>query len=174
MRAMIVKAANEPLVLEERETPSPGFGEVRITVQACGVCHSDLFVTKGLWPGLEYPRAPGHEVAGVVDAIGDGVQGFEVGDRVGLGWHGGHDGTCDACLTGRFVHCTNQRITGISYDGGYQESVVAPATALARIPDGLRFEHAAPILCAGVTTFNALRNTGARPGDLVGIQGLGG
>jgi propanol-preferring alcohol dehydrogenase len=131
-------------------------------------------VTDGLWPGLELPKVPGHEIAGVVDALGEGAQRFRVGDRVGLGWHGGHDGTCDRCLTGRFIHCRNARITAISFDGGYQEFVIAPEVAVAPIPKDLDFAEAAPLLCAGVTTFNALRNSPARPGDLVAIQGLGG
>jgi len=173
MKSMVVSAAKE-LVLEERELPQPGRDQVRVRVHACGVCHSDKFVTEALWPGIELPRVPGHEVAGVVDALGDGVDQFKIGDRVGVGWHGGHDGTCDACLTGRFIHCRNQQITGISFDGGYSEYLVAPAVALAIMPDGMGFAEAAPLLCAGVTTFNALRNAGARSGDLVAIQGLGG
>jgi len=143
-------------------------------VHACGICHSDQLVTDGLWPGLQLPRVPGHEVAGVIDALGEGVTHLRVGERVGVGWHGGHDGTCDACLNGHFIHCRNGRITGISIDGGYQEYLVAPAVAVARMAEGLDFAEAAPLLCAGVTTFNALRNSGARAGDLVGIQGLGG
>jgi propanol-preferring alcohol dehydrogenase len=173
MQSMVVSTAKE-LVLEERELPQPGRGQVRVRVHACGVCHSDKFVTEALWPGIELPRVPGHEVAGVVDALGDGVDQFKVGDRVGIGWHGGHDGTCDVCLTGRFIHCRNQQITGISFDGGYSEYLVAPAVALASMPDGMGFAEAAPLLCAGVTTFNALRNAGVRSGDLVAIQGLGG
>jgi D-arabinose 1-dehydrogenase-like Zn-dependent alcohol dehydrogenase len=171
---MVVRSPETGPVLEERESREPGRGEVRIGVRACGVCHSDHFVTDGLWPGLELPRVPGHEVAGVVDAVGEGVDRLRVGDRVGLGWHGGHDGTCDVCLTGRYIHCRNSRITGISFDGGYSESVVAPAVAVASMPDELDFAEAAPLLCAGVTTFNSLRHSDARPGDLVAIQGLGG
>jgi len=174
MKSMVVRSPRSPLVLEDRKPPAPGPGRIRIKVHACGVCHSDQFVTDGLWPGLELPRVPGHEVAGVVDAIGDGVTRFKTGDRVGIGWHGGHDGTCDVCLTGRFIHCRNAQITGISFDGGYGDCLVAPAVAFASIPDGLDFAEAAPLLCAGVTTFNALRNSGARPGDLVAVQGLGG
>jgi alcohol dehydrogenase len=143
-------------------------------VHACGICHSDQLVTDGLWPGLQLPRVPGHEVAGVIDALGEGVTHLRVGQRVGVGWHGGHDGTCDACLNGHFIHCRQGRITGISIDGGYQEYLVAPAVAVARMAEGLDFAEAAPLLCAGVTTFNALRHSGARAGDLVGIQGLGG
>jgi D-arabinose 1-dehydrogenase-like Zn-dependent alcohol dehydrogenase len=173
MKSMVVRSPNE-LVGEERELPEPGRGQVRVRVRACGVCHSDKFVTEALWPNLELPRVPGHEVAGVVDAVGDDVAELAVGDRVGLGWHGGHDGSCDVCLTGRFIHCRNAQITGISFDGGYSEYLVAPAVALARVPDELSDVEAAPLLCAGVTTFNALRNAGARPGDVVAVQGLGG
>ena len=174
MKSMVVRSPQSPVVLEERDLPRPGYGQIRLKVHACGVCHSDQLVTDGLWPGLKLPRVPGHEVAGVVDARGEGVKRFQVGDRVGLGWHGGHDGTCDVCLTGRFIHCRNAQITGISFDGGYEEFLVAPAVAFASIPDELGFAEAAPLLCAGVTTFNALRNSGARSGDLVAIQGLGG
>ncbi len=174
MRAMAFHAANEPLVGEDRPTPEPGPGEVRMAVQACGVCHSDQFVAEGLWPELEYPRVPGHEVVGTVDAIGQGVSAFEVGDRVGLGWHGGHDGSCPACLAGKFIHCANASITGLSRDGGYAEHAIASAEALARVPAHMDAKLAAPLLCAGVTTFNSLRNAGARPGDLVAVQGLGG
>jgi len=174
MKAMVVRAPNEALVLEEREVPEPGPGEVRVKVEACGICHSDRFVTEGLWPGLELPRVPGHEVVGVVDALGEGVEHLSVGARVGLGWHGGHDGTCPACLRGKFIHCENARITGLTIDGGYGEYLVAPGVALARVPDGMKAVEAGPLLCAGVTTFNALRNSGARPGDRVGILGLGG
>ena len=174
MRAMVVRTPRSPLLSEERPLPEPGRGQIRIKVRACGVCHSDQLVTDGLWPGLQLPRAPGHEVAGVVDALGADAGRFRIGDRVGLGWHGGHDGTCDVCLTGRFIHCRNSRITGISFDGGYQDYLVAPEIAVARMPDGLDFAEAAPLLCAGVTTFNALRHSGARPGDVVGVHGLGG
>jgi D-arabinose 1-dehydrogenase-like Zn-dependent alcohol dehydrogenase len=171
---MVVRSPKEPLALEDRALPEPGPGQVRVKVHACGICHSDKFVIQALWPGLQLPRVPGHEVAGVVDAVGDGVGQWKPGDRVGVGWHGGHDGTCDVCLTGRFIHCRNGQITGISFDGGYSEYLVAPAIALASVPEELSFAEAAPLLCAGVTTFNALRNAGARSGDLVGIHGLGG
>ena len=174
MKSMVVRGANEPLALEERDVPDPRRGEVRIKIHACGICHSDHFVTGALWPGLELPRVPGHEIAGVIDALGESVTQFEVGDRVGLGWHGGHDGTCASCLRGHFMHCRNGQITGITYDGGYSEYTVAPAVAVARLAEGISFAHAAPLLCAGITTFNALRNSGARSGDLVAIQGLGG
>jgi len=174
MRAVVVRGPEPGLAIEERPVPEPGPGEVRIKVHACGVCHSDRFVVDRLWPGLELPRVPGHEVAGVIDVVGAGVGHLDVGERVGLGWHGGHDGTCDPCLRGRFIHCHNQQITGITLDGGYQEYLVAPAVAVARLADGVGFAEAAPLLCAGVTTFNALRNSGARSGDLVAVQGLGG
>ena len=174
MRAMAFRAANEPLVPEDRPVPEPGPGEVRIRGQACGVCHSDHFIGEALWPGLELPRVPGHEVIGTVDALGDGVTAFAKGERVGIGWHGGHDGSCPSCLAGKFIHCDNATVTGISRDGGYAEYAVAPSVALARVPDGMDAKVAAPLLCAGVTTFNALRNADARPGDLVAVQGLGG
>lgn len=174
MKVMAVREAGKGFSLEDRPVPVPGRGEVRIRVHACGVCHSDHFVADGLWPGLSLPRVPGHEIAGVVDAVGEGAEQFHKGDRVGVGWHGGHDGTCDACLRGQLIHCVNGKVTGISSDGGYADYVVAPAVAVARMPDGMKFEHAAPLLCAGITTFNALRNSGARSGDLVGVQGLGG
>ena len=174
MKAMVVRAANAPLAAEERPVPEPGRGEVRIRVHACGVCHSDQFVAAGLWPGLVLPRVPGHEIAGVVDAVGDGVTRWRRGDRAGVGWHGGHDGTCRACLEGHFLQCDAARVTGITHDGGYAEHVIAPAVAVAPIPDVLGFAEAAPLLCAGVTTFNALRNAGARSGDRVAVHGLGG
>lgn len=158
----------------EREIPKPGAGEVRIKVQACGVCHSDVLTKEGAWPGIQYPRVPGHEVAGIVDGLGAGVSGWKVGQRVGVGWHGGHDGTCLPCRRGDFRNCQNRRIAGISYDGGYQEYMVAPVEALAAIPDSLNAAEAAPLLCAGITTFGALRNSGAMPGDLVAVQGVGG
>jgi D-arabinose 1-dehydrogenase-like Zn-dependent alcohol dehydrogenase len=174
MKAMVVRAAKAAFVREDRPVPEPGPGEVRLKVHACGICHSDQFVKDALWPGLELPRVPGHEVVGEVDAVGKGVDRFARGTRVGIGWHGGHDGTCPACLRGRFLHCEKGAITGISRDGGYAEYLVAPAVALARVPDGIPSAKAAPLLCAGVTTFNALRNSGARPGDLVAVHGLGG
>jgi propanol-preferring alcohol dehydrogenase len=171
---MVVRAPNEPLVAEERPVPEAGPGQVRIKVHACGICYSDHLVTGQLWPGLELPRVPGHEIAGVIDVVGDGVTQFKPGDRVGLGWHGGHDGTCTHCLAGHFIHCESAQITGISYDGGYGDYVVAPAVAVARLTDEMSFAEAAPLLCAGITTFNALRNSDARSGDVVGVQGLGG
>jgi D-arabinose 1-dehydrogenase-like Zn-dependent alcohol dehydrogenase len=174
MRAAVVKAAGEPFALVERDVPEPARGQVRLRVAACGVCHSDKFVKDGLWPGLELPRVPGHEVVGTVEAVGAGVTHVVVGARAGIGWHGGHDGSCPRCLAGDFMHCGNAKVTGISFDGGYSERMLAPAVALAPVPDALSFAEAAPLLCAGVTTFNALRNAGARPGDLVAVQGLGG
>ena len=158
----------------EREIPEPGAGQVRIKVQACGVCHSDVFTKEGQWPGIQYPRVPGHEVAGVIDEVGDRVSGWNKGQRVGVGWHGGHDGTCLPCRRGDFRNCRNRAIPGISYDGGYQQYMVAPVEALAAMPEGLADAEAAPLLCAGITTFGALRNSGARPGDLVAVLGVGG
>ncbi|NUQ29833.1 MAG: alcohol dehydrogenase catalytic domain-containing protein [Acidobacteriaceae bacterium] len=160
--------------LVEREIPQPGAGQVRVKVEACGVCHSDVLVKDGAWPGLQYPRVPGHEVAGRIDAVGDRVTTWKVGDRVGVGWHGGHDFFCDQCRRGDFTMCANRKITGIDFDGGYGEYMVAPAESLAAIPDGLPAEEAGPFMCAGVTVFNALRNAGARAGDVVAVQGIGG
>jgi D-arabinose 1-dehydrogenase-like Zn-dependent alcohol dehydrogenase len=158
----------------EHEIPTPEAGHVRIKVRACGVCHSDMLTKDGVFPGIEYPRVPGHEVAGVIDALGSGVSAWRVGQRVGVGWHGGHDGTCRECRRGDFRNCQNRRITGIHYDGGYQQYMVAPVEALVSIPEGLTDAEAAPLLDAGVTTYGALRRSGALPGDLVAVQGLGG
>ena len=158
----------------EREIPKPGAGEVLIKVQACGICHSDVLTKEGGWPGIQYPRVPGHEVAGIIDEVGAGVSEWKKGQRVGVGWHGGQDGTCLACRRGDFRNCRNLRIPGISYDGGYQQYMVAPVEALVAIPDSLAATEAAPLLCAGITTFNALRHSGAMPGDLVAVQGIGG
>src|SRR6266536_530357 len=158
----------------EREVPEPAEGQVRIKVQACGVCHSDLLTAEGAWPGIQYPRVPGHEVAGIIDEVGAGVSAWEKGQRVGVGWHGGQDNTCRECRRGDFRNCRNLKIAGISYDGGYQQYMVAPVEALVAIPEGLSHTEAAPLLCAGITTFNALRHSGALPGDLVAVQGLGG
>jgi D-arabinose 1-dehydrogenase-like Zn-dependent alcohol dehydrogenase len=158
----------------EREIPKPGAGHVRIKVQACGVCHSDQLTKEGMWPGIQYPRIPGHEVAGVIDELGPGVSEWTKGQRVGVGWHGGQDGTCLSCRRGDFRNCRNLKIAGISYDGGYQQYMLAPVEALAAIPEGLSDAEAAPLLCAGITTFNALRHSGALPGDLVAVQGVGG
>lgn len=174
MRAVQVSQAGGDFELVEREIPTPGRNEVRVRVDACGICHSDVFVKEGMFPGLEYPRIPGHEVAGVVDALGEGVTSWREGQRVGVGWHGGHCFTCEPCRDGDFINCDNAKITGISYDGGYAEYMVAPQEALAAIPDDLSAVDAAPLLCAGITTFNALRNSGAAPGDVVAVQGIGG
>jgi D-arabinose 1-dehydrogenase-like Zn-dependent alcohol dehydrogenase len=158
----------------EREIPEPGPGHVRIKVQACGVCHSDVLTKEGAWPGIQYPRVPGHEVAGIIDEVGAGVSEWKTGQRVGVGWHGGHDGTCLSCRRGDFSNCQNIKIAGISYDGGYQQYMVAPIEALAAMPETLSDVEAAPLLCAGITTFNALRHSGALPSDLVAVQGIGG
>jgi D-arabinose 1-dehydrogenase-like Zn-dependent alcohol dehydrogenase len=158
----------------EREIPEPGAGQIRIKVQACGVCHSDVLTKEGLWPGIQFPRVPGHEVAGVIDQVGVGVTAWKKGQRVGVGWHGGQDNTCRQCRRGDFRNCVNLKIPGISYDGGYQQYMVAPVEALAALPDTLSDAEAAPLLCAGITTYNALRHSGAMPGDLVAIQGIGG
>jgi len=173
MRAMQVTRAGS-LELVERDLPEPGPGEVRVRVEACGVCHSDSFTVEGQWPGLEFPRIPGHEIAGVIDALGPGVVGWRIGQRVGVGWFGGHCGHCEPCRRGWLTDCRNLRIPGISYDGGYAEAMVAPADALAAMPDDLGAADAAPLLCAGVTTFNALRRSEAMPGDVVAILGMGG
>jgi D-arabinose 1-dehydrogenase-like Zn-dependent alcohol dehydrogenase len=175
MLVVQVREAKGPFELVEREVPEAGSGQVRIKVQACGVCHSDAVTKEGLMPGIRYPRAPGHEVAGVVDAIGPGVEGWSAGQRAGVGWHGGHCGHCNSCRRGDFVTCQVAfQVPGINYDGGYAEYLIAPAGALARIPDQLSPAEAAPLMCAGVTTYNSLRNSGARAGDLVAVQGIGG
>ena len=158
----------------EREIPQAGAGQVRIRVQACGICHSDSLTKEGYWPGITYPRVPGHEVAGVIDELGAGVAGWKKGQRVGVGWHGGQDGTCLACRRGDFGNCAKLKIPGISYDGGYAEYMVAPVEALAAMPESLDAAEAGPLLCAGVTTFNSLRHSGALPADLVAVQGIGG
>ncbi|MBZ5623197.1 MAG: alcohol dehydrogenase [Acidobacteriia bacterium] len=175
MRAVQVSRPGGPLEIVEREIPEPGAGWVRIQVQACGVCHSDTLTKNGGFPGLGYPRIPGHEVVGRIDSAGPGVERWTPGQRVGVGWHGGHCGYCDACRRGEFFACqTATRITGITYDGGYAEYMTAPASALALVPDELSAAEAAPLMCAGVTTFNCLRNSNARPGELVAVLGLGG
>src|SRR5689334_131295 len=175
MRVVQVVRANGALEVVERDVPAPGPGSVRIRVEACGICHSDSFTKTGAWPGIQYPRVPGHEIAGVIDDLGTGVAGWTVGQRVGVGWHGGHCGRCDSCRRGDFVTCQiAPQVPGISYDGGYADQVVVPAVALARIPDIISPVDAAPLMCAGITTFNALRNSGARPGDTVAVVGVGG
>jgi D-arabinose 1-dehydrogenase-like Zn-dependent alcohol dehydrogenase len=171
--AQIPKAGADFQIVE-REIPKPGVGHVRIKVQACGVCHSDVLTKEGAWPGIQYPRVPGHEVAGIIDELGARVSEWKQGQRVGVGWHGGHDGTCLWCRRGDFRNCRNQKIAGISYDGGYQEYMVAPVEALVAIPEGVGAAEAAPLLCAGITTYNALRHSGGLPGDLVAVQGIGG
>ena len=174
MRVAQISRPGGDFEIVEREIPNPGIGQVRIKVQACGVCHSDELTKEGQWPGIQYPRIPGHEVVGVVDEVGAAVTEWKRGQRVGVGWHGGQDGTCPSCRRGDFSHCRNVKIPGISYDGGYQEYMVAPVEALAAIPDTLAAAEAAPMLCAGITTFNSLRHSGAMPGDLVAVQGIGG
>ncbi|MFB1480886.1 alcohol dehydrogenase [Corallococcus sp. RDP092CA] len=173
MRAAQVQKAGGPFELVERDIPEPGPGQVRLAVEACGVCHSDA-ITKEGWMPIQYPRVPGHEVVGRIDRVGPGVTAWKEGQHVGVGWHGGHCGQCVACRSGDFVTCEKQQVCGISYDGGYAEYLVAPQEALARVPAGMSSEDAAPLLCAGVTTYNSLRNMGARPGDLVAVQGIGG
>jgi D-arabinose 1-dehydrogenase-like Zn-dependent alcohol dehydrogenase len=174
-RAVQFSAAGGAFQLVKKEFPEPGPGQVRIRVQACGVCHSDaITIAWGQWPGLKYPRIPGHEIAGVVDAVGPDVPLFKPGQRVGLGWHGGHCNYCPPCRRGDFILCQNGQVSGINFDGGYADYVIAPANALAFIPDDLSNVDAAPLLCAGVTTYNSLRNSGARPGDTVAILGIGG
>ena len=174
MKAAQISKPGSDFEIVEREIPNPNDGEVRIKVHACGVCHSDVFTKEGWWPGIQYPRVPGHEVAGLIDKLGPGVSGWNIGQRVGVGWHGGHDGTCLACRRGDFGNCRNLKIAGISYDGGYQQYMVAPVEALTSIPEGLGDVEAAPLLCAGITTYNALRHSGALPGDLVAVLGVGG
>jgi D-arabinose 1-dehydrogenase-like Zn-dependent alcohol dehydrogenase len=174
MKVIQISKPGSGFEIVEREIPEPGAGHVRIRVQACGVCHSDVLTVEGAWPGIEYPRVPGHEVAGIIDEVGDGVSAWKKGQRVGVGWHGGHDNTCRECRRGDFGNCRNMKIAGISYDGGYQQYMVAPVEALAAIPEGLEDAEAAPLLCAGITTYNALRRNGAFPGDLVAVQGIGG
>jgi D-arabinose 1-dehydrogenase-like Zn-dependent alcohol dehydrogenase len=171
--AQVGKAGGD-FELVEREVPTPGPGEVRIRVRACGICFSDHMVKDGTWPGLTYPRVPGHEVVGVIDALGAGVTGWKPGDRAGVGWHGGHDFVCPSCRRGDFVTCVNEAITGVTRDGGYAQYMLARHEALALVPDGLDWAEAGPLLCAGITTFNALRNSRARAGDLVGVLGIGG
>jgi alcohol dehydrogenase/propanol-preferring alcohol dehydrogenase len=174
MHAVQVSDAGGDFEIVERSIPDPAPNEVRVQVEACGICHSDAFVKEGTFPGIDYPRVPGHEVAGVVDAVGENVSEWSTGDRVGVGWHGGHCFTCEACREGDFVNCENGLITGISFDGGYAEYMTAPAEAVAKMPDDLSAEEAAPLLCAGITTYNALRNQDLRPGDFVAVQGIGG
>jgi D-arabinose 1-dehydrogenase-like Zn-dependent alcohol dehydrogenase len=171
---MQVAGPGEKLELVEREVRPPGRGEVLVRVEACGVCHSDALTIEGGMPGIEYPRVPGHEIAGRIEALGEDTVPWEVGQRVGVGWFGGHCGWCDPCRRGDLISCVNGLVTGIAYDGGYADRVIVPKSALAAIPDALSAEDAAPLLCAGITTFNALRESGAGPGDLVAVLGVGG
>src|SRR5215472_3902375 len=177
MKTMKVAQITQPRAnweIVEREIPEPGPGQVRIRVQACGVCHSDALVKEGLWAGLKYPRVPGHEIAGRIDSLGEGVLEWKVGQRVGVGWHGGHCFHCDWCRRGDFILCRNEKVTGFSHDGGYAEYMIAPAEAVAAMPDGLEAEEAAPLPCAGITVYNSLRHSGAMAGDVVAVQGIGG
>jgi D-arabinose 1-dehydrogenase-like Zn-dependent alcohol dehydrogenase len=174
MKVMQLPKPGADFEFVEREIPAPGPGQVRIRVQACGVCHSDAVTKEGMFPWISYPRVPGHEIAGVIDEVGSGVGNWKKGERVGVGWHGGQDGTCPACRRGDFANCANVKICGISYDGGYQEFMIAPVEALAHMPESLDPVEAAPLMCAGITTFNALRRSGAMPSELVAIQGIGG
>jgi D-arabinose 1-dehydrogenase-like Zn-dependent alcohol dehydrogenase len=175
MRVAQISRPGGKFEIVEREIPKPRAGQVRIKVQACGICHSDVLVKEGLWPNLQYPRVPGHEIVGVIDALGEGVSQWKPGQRVGVGWHGGHCGYCDSCRSGDFFDCkVAHQITGISYDGGYADYMIAPAVVVARVPDDLSPIEAAPLMCAGITTYNALRNSGARAGDIVAVLGLGG
>jgi len=174
MKAAQISKAGGDFELVERDIPEPGAGQVRVKVEACGICHSDVLVKDGLWPGIQYPRVPGHEVAGRIDAVGANVTSWKKDQRVGVGWHGGHDFVCEQCRHGDFAMCVNRKITGIDFDGGYAEFMIAPASALALIPDELPAEEAGPFMCAGVTVYNALRNSGARGGDIVAVHGIGG
>lgn len=174
MRAVQVSRAKGPFEMVERSIPQPGPREVRVKVQACGLCHSDSLTKEGIWPGIQYPRVPGHEIAGVIDAVGSAVPEWKPGQRVGIGWYGGHCGYCEPCRRGDFVVCVRGQVSGITQDGGYADYVIVPFEALALIPEGLPPVEAGPLMCAGITTFNALRHSGARGGDLVAILGLGG
>jgi D-arabinose 1-dehydrogenase-like Zn-dependent alcohol dehydrogenase len=174
MRAVQVAKAGGAFEVVERDVPEPGVGQVRVAVDACGVCHSDALVKGGHFPGLTLPRIPGHEIAGRIDAVGAHVTEWKIGDAVGVGWHGGHCFVCKACRRGLFINCEKAKITGLTHDGGYAEYVVVPHESVARMPDGLDPAEAGPLLCAGVTTYNSLRNSGARAGDTVAVQGIGG
>jgi D-arabinose 1-dehydrogenase-like Zn-dependent alcohol dehydrogenase len=174
MKAVQISKPGGNFEIVERPTPEPGRGQVRIKVEACGICHSDALVKEGYWPGVQYPRVPGHEIAGRIDSVGADVAQWKPGQRVGVGWHGGHCFVCDPCRRGDFINCKFEKITAITFDGGYAEYVVVPAEAVALMPDDLPADEAAPLLCAGITVYNALRNSGARGGDLVAVQGIGG
>jgi D-arabinose 1-dehydrogenase-like Zn-dependent alcohol dehydrogenase len=174
MKAVQISKPGGNFEVVERPIPEPGRGQVRIKVEACGICHSDALVKEGYWPGIQYPRVPGHEIAGRIDSLGADVTLWKPGQRVGVGWHGGHCFQCDACRRGDFALCQFGKITAITFDGGYAEYVVVPAEAVAAMPDDLPIDEAAPLLCAGITVYNSLRNAGARAGDLVAVQGIGG
>lgn len=174
MRVAQLSGPKQPFEIVERPMPEPTAGTVRIKVAACGICHSDVLVKEGLWPGIQYPRVPGHEISGTIDAVGEGVTGWDEGELVGVGWHGGYCGRCNNCRRGELWACETQQVTGINFDGGYGEYMIAPISAVARFPVDLPPVDAAPLLCAGITTFNALRNSGVRPGDLVAVLGIGG
>jgi D-arabinose 1-dehydrogenase-like Zn-dependent alcohol dehydrogenase len=174
MKAAQISKAGGEWELVERDVPEPGAGQVRVKVEACGICHSDALVKDGIWPGLQYPRVPGHEIAGRIDALGNGVTAWQQGQRVGVGWHGGHCFVCNPCRRGDFAMCVNRKVTGIDFDGGYAEYMIAPAATIAAIPDEMAAEEAGPFMCAGVTVFNALRNSGARAGEVVAVHGIGG
>jgi D-arabinose 1-dehydrogenase-like Zn-dependent alcohol dehydrogenase len=174
MKAVQVGKPGGNFEIVERPIPEPGRAQVRIKVEACGVCHSDVLVKEGLWPGLQYPRVPGHEIAGRVDAVGADVTQWKPGQRVGVGWHGGHCFVCDPCRRGDFILCQFEKITAMHFDGGYAEYVVVPAEAVAAMPEELPADEAAPLMCAGITVYNSLRNAGARAGDVVAVQGIGG
>jgi D-arabinose 1-dehydrogenase-like Zn-dependent alcohol dehydrogenase len=174
MKVAQIGKAHGDFELVEREIPTPGRGQVRIKVEACGVCHSDVVVKEAIWPGITFPRVPGHEIAGRIDALGADVKNWKEGQRVGVGWHGGHDFTCEPCRRGEFVLCKNEKITGVTHDGGYAEYMISPAEAVAAMPDEIPAAEAAPLLCAGITVFNAMRHTGATAGQTVAVQGIGG
>jgi D-arabinose 1-dehydrogenase-like Zn-dependent alcohol dehydrogenase len=174
MKVVQVPKPGAPFEIVERDIPEPGAGQVRVKVQACGICHSDVLTKEGLYPGTQYPRVPGHEISGRIDAVGPEVKQWKHGQRVGVGWHGGHCFICENCRRGDFILCVNAKVTGISFDGGYAEYAIVPAEAVAAMPDDISDEEAAPLLCAGITVFNAMRNSGARAGALVAVQGLGG
>src|SRR5256886_157020 len=174
MKAAQVPKPGADFEIVEREIPEPGAGQIRVKIEACGICHSDVLVKDGLWPGIQYPRIPGHEVAGKIDAIGNGVTSWKKGQRVGVGWHGGHCFFFEQSRRGDFAMCVNRKITAIDFDGGYADYMIAPASAVALIPDELPPEEAGPFMCAGVTVYNALRNSGARGGDVVAVHGIGG
>ncbi len=174
MRAVVVREPGGDFEIEERPVPEPGFQEALVRVHACGVCHSDVYAKEGSFPGVSHPLVPGHEISGVIETLGDHVEGWEVGQRVGVGWFGGNCGWCEWCRRGALIDCENMDIPGVTRDGGYADYVVVNARALASMPDDLTDEEAAPLLCAGITTYNALRTSGARGGDRVAVLGVGG